>query len=1099
MGGHYLLALLLLYCNLTVKAMSQPDLPLVLSSPPHQGETMPFPSLCRDVISFTVTLLLGLPVWNILYIIPMLACLSLKQLCHGLPSTPIKKPLSCVQLSKRTEYSRDFIILLLMISGNVHLNPGPGVSPGNDYVSFSHLSDAEMLTFNGFCNRKSLGLMHLNIRSLLPKLDELKAYMHTSNPDVLVISESWLKKSVTTTAVSIPGYNVFRQDRPSKGGGVAIYCKDSLQCSVILSKSVSKQFELLLLKVNLSRNISLIVAGCYRPPSAPACALTALSELIAPHTSSEFVLLGDLNWDMLSPPHSVQLQLDALNLCQIVQTPTRFNSKSMENGTLIDVILTNMPDKYTPAVFCQGLSDHCCIACVRKGTNAKRPPLIIFKRLLKNFNEQAFLHDLALEEWHRMDLIPTVEDAWSFFKTTFSTILNRHAPFIKIRTKNRYSPWFSTELSEMIRQKHLLWHKAKASKNTSDWQCFRGLRNKCTQSIRKAKANYYKQQFTTCGPDPKLFWKTVKTMENKNTSSQLPTAIKSEDIVISDKAIMVDCFNKHFVRAGHAFAAATPTSTANLTASGSGTGPPLDTPNFSFQPVEEREVLRELLKLDPYKSAGLDDLDPFFFKLAAYIVSAPITCLFNLSLHTSEFPKDWKSAAVIPLFKGGDKLDLNCYRPISILPCLSKVFEKLVNNQLTNHLESHSILSTMQSGFRTGYGCVSATLKVLNDIICAIDAKHYCVAVFIDLAKAFDSVDHCILLDRLKDVGLIEECLAWFSSYFSGRVQSVKAEGLLSDPLPLSMGVPQGSILGPTLFKIYINNVAHAATNSFIHLYADDTILYTSGPSLNTALTSLQHSFNSIQYAFSNLHLLLHTKKTKCMVFNRNLPQATCPLKITSLNGSELEFVDTYKYLGIWLDSSLSFQTHINTLLTKVRTRIGFLYRNKASFTHSAKHTLVKMTILPILDYADIIYRIAPKNLLNKLDVIYHTAIRFVTGAPFNTHHCDLYSQIEWPSLHTRRQIHWYQFIYKSIIGKTPPYLRSLLNISISLRTLRSSKLITLVIPKVRTSFGRHSFQSAAPTDWNELQKSLKLHTFISLPSFNNSLHDIVSDHCTCF
>ncbi len=159
---------------------------------------------------------------------------------------------------------------------------------------------------------------------------------------------------------------------------------------------MAKQFDLLLLKINLSKNFFLTVAGCYRPPSAPACALPALSEIITPHTSSELISLGDLNWDMLNPPMSVQLQLDALNLSQITQVPTRFNANSVENGMLIDVSLTNRPDRYTSGVFCQGFSNHYSVACVCKGTNLRCPPLIAYKRLLKNFSEEAFLYDLAL-------------------------------------------------------------------------------------------------------------------------------------------------------------------------------------------------------------------------------------------------------------------------------------------------------------------------------------------------------------------------------------------------------------------------------------------------------------------------------------------------------------------------------------------------------------------------------------------------------------------------------------------------------------------------------------------------------------------------------
>uniref|UniRef100_A0A8K9VC74 Reverse transcriptase domain-containing protein n=1 Tax=Oncorhynchus mykiss TaxID=8022 RepID=A0A8K9VC74_ONCMY len=589
-------------------------------------------------------------------------------------------------------------------------------------------------------------------------------------------------------------------------------------------------------------------------------------------------------------------------------------------------------------------------------------------------------------------------------------------------------------------------------------QLFREVRNQYTQSVRKAKASFFKQKFASCSSNSKKFWDTVKSMENKSTSSQLPTALRLGNTVTTDKSMIIENFNKHFSTAGHAFLQPRPTAPPPPAA----TRPSL--PSFSFTQIQIADVLKELQNLDSYKSAGLDNLDPLFLKLSAAIVATPITSLFNLSFISSEIPNDWKTAAVIPLFKGRDTLDPNCYRPISILPCLSKVFESLVNKQITDHLESHQF-SAVQSGFRGGHGCTSAMLKVLNDIITAIDKRQYCAAVLIDLAKAFDSVNHHILIGRLSSLGFSNDCLAWFTNYFADRVQCVKSEGMLSGPLAVSMGVPQGSILGPTLFSVYINDVALAAGDSLIHLYADDTILYTSGPSLDTVLSNLQTCFNAIQHSFRGLRLLLNASKTKCMLFNRLLPAPARPTSITTLDGSDLEYVDIYKYLGVWLDCKLSFQTHIKHLQSKIKSRIVFQFRNKASFTHAAKLTLVKLTILQILDFGDVIYKIASNTLLSKLDAVYHSAIRFVTKAPYTTHHCDLYALVGWSSLHIRRQTHWLQVIYKSILGKAPPYLSSLVTMATPTRSTRSSRCISLIIPKANTSFGRLSFQFSAACD----------------------------------
>jgi len=601
--------------------------------------------------------------------------------------------------------------------------------------------------------------MHINIRSLLPKIDLVTALTHSAKPDILAVSESWLKKSIHNSEISIPNYNVFRQDRHAKGGGVGIYCRENLQCSVLLSRSEPKMFELLLLKINFSKDKSLTVAVCYRPPSAPSCALDTLCELIAPHLSSEFLLMGDLNLDMLNASTNLLSKLDALNLTQLINEPTRYNLKSVNKGTLIDIALTNMPSKYIPAVFSQDLSDHCLIACVHNRAVVKRPPLISVKRFLKHFSEQAFLTDLARVSWKDIDLIPHVEDAWSFFKDAFITILNKHAPFKKHRIKNRHSPWFTPELNALSKSKNVLWRTALASKNPYDLQLFRETRNRYTQAVREAKTCFYKHKFASCSSNSKKFWDTVKSLENKNISAQLPATLKLGDTITTNKSDIIEGFNKHFAMGDHVIHLTTSTQ-CNNTVSSVASGP--SPPQFSFNEIQTEDVLRELQHLDPYKSAGLDNLDPFFLKMSANIIASPITSLFNLSLISSEIPKDWKAAAVIPIFKGGDTSDPHCYRPISILSCLSKIFEIQINKQLLGHLEAHHSLSDMQSGFRAGHGCTSATLKVLNDIITAIDERKHCAAVFIDLAKAFDSVNHSILIGKLKGLGLSNECLAWF-------------------------------------------------------------------------------------------------------------------------------------------------------------------------------------------------------------------------------------------------------------------------------------------------------------------------------------------------
>ena len=188
-------------------------------------------------------------------------------------------------------------------------------------------------------------------------------------------------------------------------------------------------------------------------------------------------------------------------------------------------------------------------------------------------------------------------------------------------------------------------------------------------------------------------------------------------------------------------------------------------------------------------------------------------------------------------------------------------------------------------------------------------------------------------------------------------------------------------------------------------------------------------------------------------LFNRLLPTPARPSSITTLDGSKLQYVDNYKYLGVWIDCKLSFQTRIKQIQSKIKSRISFLFHNKASFTHAAKHTLVKLTILPILDFGDVIYKISSNTLLSKLDAVYHgCSVSFVTKAPYTTHHCDLYALDGWPSLHIRRQTHWLQVIYKSLLGNAPPYLSSLVTIAAPTDRTCSRRYISLVTPIANSS-----------------------------------------------
>ncbi len=556
---------------------------------------------------------------------------------------------------------------------------------------------------------------------------------------------------------------------------------------------------------------------------------------------------------------------------------------------------------------------------------------------------------------------------------------------------------------------------------------------------------------------------------------------------------MVNSFNKHFISSGSIFNEISVSDISNPSPL-----PREDSPTFSFSPILRGEVLTALKNLDIKKSAGPDEVEPYFLKVAAEIIAGPLVHIFNLSLEQNVVPDVWKSALVVPLLKGGDPTNLNNYRPISKLSVIAKILESIVSEQLKEFLVSNSILSRFQSGFRKNHGTVTATMKVLNDITCALDNGRSCAAVFIDLTKAFDTVNHGILLSRLYSIGLSETALGWIRNYLKNRCQRVQIKGSISDSLSIESGVPQGSILGPLLFTLYINNLGDNLSDACIHLYADDTIIYCFASSIDSCISKLQEAFVIVQRNLLSLKLVLNDKKTKCMVFSRKHKCESSPPPLYSLQGNSVELVSSYRYLGFVLEEDLSFKLHVKQLLSKLRLQLGFYFRNSACFSQSAKRKLVEATFLPVLDYGDVFYRNTTKALLQSLDSVYHSALRFITRTNYYTHHCALYEMVGWPSLHLRGYKHWLILVYKAIVGQLPLYMTSLLTVNSQGYNLRSSRYILLNVPLMKTEFGKTAFIYSAPTAWNEIQRSLKLTVFISINEFKLYLNQLFQIVCTC-
>ena len=942
-------------------------------------------------------------------------------------------------------------------------------------------------------NIKGLKIIHINIRSLKSKIDLLRPWVELHKPNIITVSETWLSDKISNNEIKLTNYVLYRADRGTRCGGVATYVSSDLASELIVPTVEPLHFESIFVKVNLHESKYITIGNIYRPPSAPAesfnCIVSTINSI---KDRNELAILGDFNKNWLDKSSSSAKNIIRnLNLTQLINEPTRVTSTTQ---SLLDWILVSHPNRYIKSgIMSDCFSDHCTVFCIWKIKLPKLPPKLIQIRQDKKINVDSFINDLISVNWDRFQILSNVHDAWTFLHTELTNIIDKHAPFKTIKVKGRHLPWITSELISTFRQRDKAWAVYRRTRDPADWEKYRLLRNKSKIMTRNSKSNYYSTSLTQDSKNPKQFWKKIKTFTNTSDKSAQYNQLKVNDTILHNPLLVAQAFNQHFS------SVCAPTMQDPYVVSDS--TPPCHHSRFSFRRITPVEVLNVIKDLKACSGPGLDGVESKFLKLAQHILMYPLCDLFNLSLSTHDIPSIWKWSRITPLHKAGNELDPNNYRPISIICSIAKVFEKLIYNQLSNYLSKHNILSPFQSGFRSNHSTTTALLKLTNDIYSSSGNSELTGAIFIDLTKAFDLVDHYLLLDKLYSIGMSRNSLLWFNSYLHNRKQCVVIQGSASDLAVQERGVPQGSTLGPLLFSIFINDLPSIFKDCNVQLYADDTVIYTSNTNLLQIQSTMQQNFNKLESWLSANKLIINKTKTNTMLFGtiQNLKSKTehQSFNISCLDGTQLHRVDNIKYLGLWLDSNLSFKCHIDNIIRKINFSTGVLYRNRKCFTSTVRRKLVQQLILPILDYADVVYLTAPKINLLPLNSLYNRLCRFALDCPYMTHHCTLYENLNLPSPTSRRQQHWLQFIFKCIHFHYPQYLKQYLRPFTSTHQLRHCSQVYFDITTVSTSVAKKSFKFRAPTDWNNLPVHIRSITSFTL--FKTALTSYFETSCSCF
>ena len=496
---------------------------------------------------------------------------------------------------------------------------------------------------------------------------------------------------------------------------------------------------------------------------------------------------------------------------------------------------------------------------------------------------------------------------------------------------------------------------------------------------------------------------------------------------------------------------------------------------FSFSRISPDFVFREIAGLDPRKSSGLDNIDGKLFKLAAPVITLPLTHILNLSISTGSIPQAWKMAKVIPIFKAGNRKMLNNYRPISILPLVSKILEKAVHSQLLPYLTTNNLLSPNQSGFRPGYSTLAAVAHAHDNWLHHINNGNLVGSLFIDLQKAFDTVNHSILLRKLPFYGLSSSVVGWLSSYLSGRTQQVCYKSTLSSVNPITSGIPQGSILGPLLFSLYINDLPRCLEHCSIDMYADDTLIYCGDKNTELIENRLNLDVRNMTKWLQANKLILNPQKTEVMLLGtaQKLKKSN-PLKIL-ISGQTIQQVHSHKHLGVVIDSKLNFSEHVTKVCNKINSSISVLTRTRKFVNQSTAFLLYNALVLPHIDYCCMVWGAKP-TLVTKIQKLQNRALRVVLKLSPLSPTNQIFGTLNTMTVSQRIRFQLGCQAFRAGIGVAPDYLCQKLNrIQPGNRpTTRAVSQGNFVVPKPRCELFKNSFSYRASEFLNSIPLAIR-------------------------